>query len=63
LLHVSVTVTIIRQTFQYMEMTRSVLRYGIHIVYIIIIMSEILHSEFKQYWIPFCGTEHVMSMY
>ena len=29
LLHVSATVTIIRQTFQYMEMTCSVLRYGI----------------------------------
>ena len=26
-------------------------------------MSEILHSNCKQYWIPYCSTEHVMSMY
>ena len=26
-------------------------------------MSEILHSKCKQYGIPYCCTEHVMSMY
>jgi len=26
-------------------------------------MSEILHSKSKQYVIPYCITEHVMSMY
>ena len=26
-------------------------------------MSEILHSKCKQYEIPYCSTEHVMSMY
>jgi hypothetical protein len=29
----------------------------------IIIMSEIVQSKCKQYEIPYCGTEHVMSMY
>jgi len=26
-------------------------------------MSEILHNKSKEYGIPYCGTEHVMSMY
>jgi hypothetical protein len=26
-------------------------------------MSEILHSKCNQYWIPYCGTEHVISIY
>jgi len=66
-LHVLVTVTIIRQTFQYMDMTCSVLQYSIpyclHLLCRISDMSEILHSKCKQYGIPYCGTEHVMSMY
>ena len=27
-----------------------------------ILMSEILRNEYKQYGIPYCSTEHVMSM-
>jgi len=26
-------------------------------------MSEIVHSNCKQYWIPYCSSEHVKSMY
>ena len=26
-------------------------------------MSEILHNKYKQYVIPYCSTEHAMSMY
>ena len=28
-----------------------------------IVISEILHSKCKQYGIPYCGTENVMSVY
>jgi hypothetical protein len=34
-------VTVIRQTFQYVEMTRSVAQYGIHIVYICCVEYQI----------------------
>jgi len=48
-------VTIIGQTFQYMDMTCSVLQYLVlNIEQFIIIMSEILHSKCKQYGIPYC---------
>ena len=60
-------VTVIRQTFQYMDMTCSVPQYGIpcclHLLSRICEMSEILHSKCKLYGIPYCGTEHVMSLY